>query len=92
MIQRRPAGRPGDAELLAEDRVAGPLGREPLAQRQLDRPVGLGHRRQVGLGLDHQVGGPEARDRDRVGDVGELEREREVVVGVGTDAILRWLH
>ena len=50
-IQRRLplAGRP---ELLAEHAVVGPLDREPLADRGLDRPVGLGHRRQVGLRLD----------------------------------------
>ena len=40
--------------------------------------VGLAHRREVGLGLDPQVVRAEARDRDRVGVVGELEREREM--------------
>ena len=33
--------------------------REPLPDHHLDRPVGLGHRREVGLGLDDQVAGPE---------------------------------
>ena len=45
----------------------------------LDVAVGLAHRRQVGLGLDDQVVRPEATQRDRVCDVGQLEREREVV-------------
>ena len=66
------------ALLLAEHRLARPLAPDPLAQRLLDRAVGLGHGGQVGLGLDVQVGGPEARERDRVGDVGELQGEREI--------------
>ena len=52
---------------------------ETLADRLLDGAIGLGHRRQVGLGLDHEIDGPVARQRDRVGDVGQLEREREVI-------------
>ena len=33
-----------DPELLADDRVVGPLGADPLADVGLDRPIGLGHR------------------------------------------------
>jgi hypothetical protein len=40
--------------------------------------VGVGDRRQVGLLVDAQVGRAEARQRDRVGEVGELVREGEV--------------
>ena len=54
-----------------------------LAQRLLDGAVGLGDRGQVGLGLDHEILGAEAGQRDRVGDIGQLEREREVVGGAG---------
>ena len=50
-------------------------GRAPASARPdrlLDEPIGLAHRRHVGLRLDHQIGGPEARERDRIGRVGEL--------------------
>jgi hypothetical protein len=67
-------------ELLAEDAVGGPGRGETCAQVALDGAVGLGDGRQVGLRLDGEVGGPEARQRDRVGRVRELEREREVGV------------
>jgi hypothetical protein len=40
--------------------------------------VRLGDRRQVGLRLDPQVVGAKAGERDRVGCVGECEREVEV--------------
>jgi hypothetical protein len=66
------------ALLLAEHRLAGPLGGEPLAQRPLDGTIGVGHRTQVGLALDAQVGRAEPRQRERVGKVGELEREGEI--------------
>jgi hypothetical protein len=42
--------------------------------------VGIGDRGQVGLLVDAQVGRAEARQRDRVGEVGELVREGEVGV------------
>ena len=45
----------------------------------LDRAVGVSDRGEVGLGLDHQVGGLEAGPGDRVGGVGELMRQRQVV-------------
>src|SRR6185436_18412223 len=56
--------RAGRALLLAEDRVAAALGAEHRPQLVLDLAVGLRHRRQVGLGLDDEVTGPEARDGD----------------------------
>jgi len=48
--------------LLAEHGVSGPRGGDALAQRPLDGAVGIRHRRQVGLRLDVQVGGTEARE------------------------------
>jgi hypothetical protein len=65
-------------ELLAEDAVGGPRRGEARAQVPLDGAVGLGDGRQVGLRLDGEVVGAETRQRDRVGRVRELEREREV--------------
>jgi hypothetical protein len=41
----------------------------------LDGAVGVAHRREVGLGLDDEVDGAEAGQRDLVGGVGELVRE-----------------
>ena len=62
----RPRGEPRRRRTPRRSRVVGPRLREPLAQRALDRPVGLGHRRQVGLGLDDQVLRRRYRaDRDR---------------------------
>src|SRR6266498_2651567 len=69
---------PGDAELLAKDRVVGPLLADALAQQLLGGPVRLGDRGQVRLGLDHQIGGAEAFQGDGVGKVGELQRQPEV--------------
>src|SRR5581483_130116 len=66
------------ALLLAEDALAGPGLGDPLAQRPLDGPVGVGHRRQVGLRLDPQVECAEARQAERVRNVGELQGEVEV--------------
>ncbi len=72
------AGSCGDAELLAEHAVLGALAGEALAERLLDRPVGLGHRRPVRLRLDEQVARAKAAERDRIGRIGEREGEREV--------------
>ena len=57
---------------------SGPLAREALADRLLDRAVGLGHRRPVGLRLDEQVARAKAAERDRIGRIGERESEGEV--------------
>ena len=81
MIQRRSPSPGPVAVLLADDDVAGAFHRDPLADRPLDRLVGLGHGRQVRLRLDHQIGGAEAVERDLVGEVDQLERKREVVGG-----------
>ncbi len=68
------------AELLAEHALAGALARDELADRLLGGAVGLRDRRQVGLRLDDEVERAEARERDRVGGVGEAVREGEVGV------------
>ena len=70
------------AFFLAEHALAGPVARDALAQHALDGAVGVGDRRQVGLRLDAQVGRAKARQRQRVGGVGELE----CVVEVGVHA------
>ena len=77
------AGRRGRAVLLAEDRIAWPRGRQPLAHRLLGGAVGVRDRRHVRLGLDREIGGAKARQRDRVGNVGQLVRQRKVVCGRG---------
>ena len=59
---------------------SGPLALEQVEQRALDRAVGVGDGGQVGLRLDAQVERAEAGERDRVGGVGQLERESEVGV------------
>jgi len=69
----------GAAELLADDRVAGPGRGESLTQEALDGAVGLGDRGQVGLGFHGQVVGQEAAERDLVGQPGQLEGESEIV-------------
>ena len=73
----------GRAELLADDGVARASAGEALAHHLLHRAVGLGDRREIGLGVDHEVGGAKARQRDVVGGVGELEGEREIGVDAG---------
>jgi hypothetical protein len=66
------------AALFAEEALARPTLRDRGPQRLLDRTVGVRDRRQVGLLIDAQVRGAEARQRERVGEVGELVREGEV--------------
>jgi hypothetical protein len=65
------------APLLAEDRVVGPLVGEEPPELSLDRAVRLGHRRQVWLRLDRKLRA-EARQRDRVRRIGQVQREIEV--------------
>ena len=80
MIQRRSrVGRGRGAVLLADDRVPRTDRGEPLPQRPLDRAVGLGDRGQVRLRLDDEIVRAIAGERDRVGEIGQLERKREVV-------------
>ena len=64
--------------LLAQDRVPPPLDAQHRPHLVLDRPVGLRDRRPVGLRLDQEVTGAKAPERDRVGRVGEPQRELEV--------------
>ena len=68
------------ALLFSEDVLARTLPCDPLAHHLLDRSVGVRDRAQVGLRLDVQVDRAEARHRQRVGYVCELECEREVGV------------
>ncbi len=81
MTQRR-VGRAGRAELLAEQRIVGTFAGQVLADHPLDRLVGVADRRQVGLGVDDEVGRAEAGHRDHVGVVGHSQRERQVVNSV----------
>ncbi len=78
-IQRR-RRRTRAAVLLAHDRVARVQACESFAHHLLDRAVRLGDEREVGFGVDHEVGRAEARHRDAVGRVGEFECEREIGV------------
>ena len=64
--------------LLAEDSVAGASLLRSAPKGALDRSVGVGHRRPVGLRLDAKVERPEAGQAQRVGEIGQLERECEV--------------
>ncbi len=68
------------SQLLAQDALAGTVGRDARAQRPFDLAIDLRHRRQVGLRLDAEVERPEARQGDRVGEIREGEGEREVGV------------
>ena len=68
-----------DAELLADERVVGPLIADALADVGLDRPICLGHGGEVRLRVDLEVVSPEPLHRDSVGHVSELEGEREIV-------------
>jgi hypothetical protein len=68
------------AALLAEEALAGAPLDDRRPQRLLDRAVGVRDRRQVGLLVDPEIRGAEARQRERVGEVGELVREGEVRV------------
>jgi len=71
------------AVLLTEEGVARTLARESVAERALDGAVGFADGRQVGLRLDDEITRAKARRRERVGVVGELQREREVLVDGG---------
>src|SRR5262249_3083214 len=66
--------------LLAEHHFSTTPPGDERAHRLLRRPVGLRDRGQVRLRLDAQVERAKARERDRVGGVGELVRETKVGV------------
>jgi hypothetical protein len=68
------------AELLANDRVAWALTGDRRSERLFGLSVGRGDRRQVDLRLDSELGRAEVLRRDVVREVGEREREGEVVV------------
>ena len=85
--QPRPLVRHLTAALLAQHGVARPLGADHGTQRVLGGGVGVGDRGAVGLAGDAQVGGAEPVDGDRVGGVGEPQREREIVGVVGGDRV-----
>ena len=62
-------------ELFAEhDVVRPPLGQR-LAEHGLHRAVGIGHRGEVGFGVDAEVERAEPVQRQRVGLVGQLQRQ-----------------
>ena len=67
------------AELLAEHRVARVHLREAFAQRALDRVIRLRDGRQIRLGLDREILGEIALERDRIGDIGQREGELQVI-------------
>ena len=69
---------PAAPVFFTENAVIGTALGDPPAKRALDRPVGVGHRRQVRLCLDTQVHRLEARQAQRVGEVSKLESEGEV--------------
>jgi len=69
----------GRAGFLADDRVVRPFGGEGSPYGVFDRAVRVGDRGQVGLGLDEQIGGEEAREAERVCRVGQGMREHKVV-------------
>ena len=74
-------------ELFTEHDIVGPLRRQRVAQHLLDRPVGVGHRGQVGFGLDAQIERAEPIHRQRVGLVGQLQRQGHVIADRRS-----WLH
>ena len=76
------------AELLAEDAVIRPRLGEVIADRTLDREVGLGDVRAVGFRLHVEVDGPESGERYGVGEIGEFERESEVGGVIGHQSTL----
>ncbi len=80
------AGRGRGPILLAHHRIVRAHLGEAVSQRPLDRGVGLADGRQIGLGLDDQVIGPEAGERDPIRDVGEFERDVQVLGGGGHGA------
>ena len=69
----------GGAELLPQHPVAGPGPGQRGPQRLLYRGVGVGHRREIRLGLHVEVQCPEPGRGDRVGGVCEHMRQRQVV-------------
>ena len=70
----------GGVELLALDGVAGAGALELVPDELLGRPVGVGHRAEVGLGLHHQVLGAEAGDGQTLDRIGQDVGEAQVVV------------
>ena len=63
-------------ELFAENRVVGTMRRQRRAQQLLGRPVGIGDRGEVGLGVDAQIERAESVQCQRVGRVGHFQGER----------------
>ena len=77
--RRRPVVPNSSPRMASSGRASARSGPDHL----LDRPVGLGDRGEVGFGLHHQVGGPEAGHGDGVGRVGERVGQLEVGRGIG---------
>ena len=76
---------PGGLELLADHGVPGPGAAQLGADELLGVAVGVRDGRQVGLGLDPEVGGGEARRRQVIHLVGDHVRQAEIVVVTGHD-------
>ncbi len=70
---------PLEPSLFPKNRIAGEPSHDRLAQDPLDADVGLGHGGGIGLLADVEVG-PEVLHRDRVGAVGEFDREGQLLV------------
>ena len=73
------------AVLLADEPVVRERVEDPLADHPLDRRVGLGHERPVGLGRDLEVA-PEMAPGDRVGLVAGGQRDVEPAAQLGVGA------
>ena len=78
------------AVLLAEQAVAGRCAATSAADGRLRLAVGLGDLRVVGLPVEAERSLVVVRQRDRIGDVGEVEAEREVGGEVTVAQPVRW--
>ena len=70
----------GGVELLTLDRVQGTGAFELVANDFLRCLVGVTDQREIGLGLDHEILGPEAGHRDPLHGIGKHVREAQVIV------------
>jgi hypothetical protein len=52
--------------------------RQPVAQQLLSVAVGVGDRREIGLGVDTQVGGAETAHGDLISGVGQRQCKSQV--------------
>ena len=85
-IQRRPPLPADDDAPYSSPKVASP-GRSVPSRSLRACPVSLRDGGEVGLGLDDEIVGAKAREGDLVGDVRQLQRQREVL---GGDDAVHW--